>query len=98
MEYGGKVWQGFLIWQIGEFAENRQIKNRQTLRYYVMRMRSVSVVAKFKTRQYVLKTDLPNLMLAKFSRYTVLYTEQTRKRALCLKWLYVVDSELSLEY
>ena len=36
-------------------------------------MRSVSVVAKFKTRQYVLKTDSPNLMLAKFSRYAVVY-------------------------
>ena len=36
-----------------------------------MRMQSVSVVAKFKTCQYVLKTDLPNLLLAKFSRYTV---------------------------
>ena len=36
-------------------------------------MRSVAVVAKFKTRQYVLKTDSPNLMLAKFSRYTVLW-------------------------
>ena len=28
-------------------------------------------VAKFKTRQIVLGTDLPNLMLAKVSRYTV---------------------------
>ena len=36
-----------------------------------MRMQSVLVVAKFKIRQYVVKTDLPNLMLAKFSRYTV---------------------------
>ena len=34
-------------------------------------MWSVSVVAKFKTRQYVPKTDSPNLMLAKCSRYTV---------------------------
>ena len=38
-----------------------KIKNRQTLRYCVMRMQSVSVVATFKTRQYVLKTDSPNL-------------------------------------
>ena len=37
-----------------------------------MHMRSVLVVAKFKTRQYVLMTDSPNLMLAKFSRYTIL--------------------------
>ena len=27
--------------------------------------------AKFKTRQFILGTDLPNLMLAKVSRYTV---------------------------
>ena len=31
-------------------------------------MWTVSVVAKLKTRQYVLKTDSPNLMLA---RYTI---------------------------
>ena len=37
-------------------------------------MQSVSVVSKFRTRQYVLKTDSPNLMLlAKISRYTLLY-------------------------
>ena len=28
-------------------------------------------VAQFKTRQIDVKTNLPNLMLAKFSRYTV---------------------------
>ena len=56
----------------GELASLRKIakfKARQISRDSVIRMRSVSVVAKFKTRQYVLKTDSPNLMLAKFSRY-----------------------------
>ena len=48
-----------------------KLKNRQTLRYCVMRMQSVSVVAKFKTRQYVLKMDSPKLMLTKFSCYMV---------------------------
>ena len=37
-----------LIWRIGEFVENHQTLDRQTLRYCTMYMRWVSVVAKFK--------------------------------------------------
>ena len=59
----------FLIWRIGDFAENRQIKNPpvlfHTLSHYV------EAIAKFKIRQCILMTDSPNLMLAKVSRYTV---------------------------
>ena len=61
--YSGK------IWRIGEFAENCQIKKRQTLRYCVMRRRSVSVVAKLKTRQYVLKMDSPNFSAIRYFGY-----------------------------
>ena len=38
---------------------------------YVLPVTGVYHVAKFKTQQFVLGTDSPNLMLAKVSRYTV---------------------------
>ena len=39
-------------------------------------MRWVLVVVRSKTLQYVLKTDSPNLILAKFSHYTIYYLYQ----------------------
>ena len=46
-----------------------------------MGMRAETVVAKFKTHQYVLKTDSPNLMLTKFP--TIRYTEMNVQN----KWI-----------
>ena len=59
------------VFNLANWRVIAKFKARQILQDSVIRTRSVSVVAKFKTRQHVLKTDLPNLMLAKFSCYTV---------------------------
>ena len=47
-------------------------------------------IAKFKFRQYLLRTNSPNLMLAKFSRYTVAsYPDHTVEWVLNV-WLMIV--------
>ena len=43
------------------------------LRLYNVYMQLVAVIAKFKTHQLILWTDSPNLMPAKFSRYTIVH-------------------------
>ena len=47
-------------------------------------------MAKFKTRQFVLGTDSPNLMLAKVSRYTV----RTYKLPYCCKVCKIVPASV----
>ena len=61
----------FLIWQIGDFAENRQIKNPPILFHTLSHYAEALAIAKFKIRQCIVMTDSPNLMLTKVSRYTV---------------------------
>ena len=55
------------VFNLASLRKIAKFKARQISRDSVIRMWSVSVVAKFKTRQYVLKTDSPN-----FPRYMVL--------------------------
>ena len=49
------------FWDLANFRNVTKLKNHPTLHYCIMRMRSVSVIAKLKPRQYVQKTDLQNL-------------------------------------
>ena len=60
-----------LIWRIGDFADNRQIKNPPILFHTLLHYAEALAITKFKIRQRILMTDLPNLMLAKVSCYTV---------------------------
>ena len=66
----------YLIWRIGNFAENRQIKNTPILFHTLPHYAEALAIAKFKIRQCILMTDSPNLMLAKVSRYTVCYAHK----------------------
>ena len=60
-----------LIWRIGDFVENRQIKNPPILFHTLSLYTEALAIAKFKIHQYILMTDSPNLMLTKVSHYTV---------------------------
>ena len=62
------------VFKFGELVSLRKIAKFKTAKYCdIIALRIMwlaSVVAKFKTRQYVVKMDLPNLMLAKFPTIT----------------------------
>ena len=61
----------FLIWRFGEFSKGRQIKNFPILITACVPMALRIQIAKIEFHQYLLRANSPNLMLAKFSRYTV---------------------------
>ena len=61
----------FLIWRIGDFAENHQIKNPPILCHTLSLYAEGLAIAKFKICQCILMTDSPNLMLTKVSHYMV---------------------------
>ena len=60
-----------LIWQFGELGQDSQIKNSLIQIIACMPMVLRIQIAKLKFRQYQLRANSPNLMLAKVSRYTV---------------------------
>ena len=60
-----------LIWRFGEFGKDGQIKNSAVRIIACMPMALRIQIAKLNIHQYLLRANLPNLMLAKFSRYTV---------------------------
>ena len=60
-----------LIWRFGEFGKDRQIKSSPKWIITCVSMALRIQMAKLKIRQYLLRANSPNLMLAKFSRYTV---------------------------
>ena len=66
----------FLIsnWRIGDFAENRQIKNPPILLHTLSHYAEALEIAKLKIRQCIRTADSPNLMLAKISHYMVIMT------------------------
>ena len=70
---------GFLIWRIGDFAENCLIKNPPILSHTLSHYAEALAITKFKIHQCILMTDLPNLMLAKVSRYMVLSKVKARE-------------------
>ena len=45
----GKLWRGFLIWQTGDFAENRQIKSSPKLFHILSHYAETLEIAKFNT-------------------------------------------------
>ena len=55
----------------GALAILRKIAKFKTRQYYFIFYAEALVIAKLKVHQCILMTDLPNLMLAKVSRYTV---------------------------
>ena len=55
----------------GELAMLWKIAKFRTHQYYFIHYVEGLVIVKFKICQYILITDLPNLMLTKVSRYTV---------------------------
>ena len=61
----------FLIWRFGEIDKDPQIKNSLISITVCTPMALRIQIVKFKIRQYLLRANLPNLMFAKFSRYTV---------------------------
>ena len=76
----------FLIWQIDDFAENRQIKNPLTLFPALSLYAEALTITKFKIHQCILITVSPNLMLAKVSRYTVLIQVVVERFVILLKF------------
>ena len=62
----------FLIWRFGEFGKDRQIKKLANVDYCMCSYGAKNSDHQIKKiHQYLLRANLPNLMLAKFSRYTV---------------------------
>ena len=56
----------FLIWQFGELGKDRQIKNSPIWIIVCVPMALRIQIAKLKVRQYLLRANSPNLMLANF--------------------------------
>ena len=71
LPYSKETLVRFLIWQFGEISKDCQIKNSPMLIIVCASMALRIQIAKFKNCQYLLRANLPNLMLTKFSHYTV---------------------------
>ena len=82
----------FLIWWIGDFAENHQIKNPPIIFHTLLHYVEVLAIAKFKVRQCILMTDSPNLMFTKVSRYTVYLQLNMPECKHPLAWWYVLPA------
>ena len=57
--------------RFGEFGKDRQIKNSPIWIIACVPMALIIQITKLKIRQYLLRANSPNLMLTKFSHYTV---------------------------
>ena len=73
----------FLIWRLGEFSKVAKC---------LPMMLSIQI-AKFKFHQYQVRAVLPNLMLAKVTRYTVVHSSTTCTRSHIMRKLWSVMSQ-----
>ena len=93
----GKLLVKFLIWRYGEIRKDRCIRNSPIWINGCAPMVLRIQIAKFKFCQYLLKADLPNVMLAKviptiwyFTNVIIIITcmkltgQKTQKQQMCL--------------